>query len=192
MIQTVTPAELSPTVRARLHQVETVLDVGCAYGPQAWVPYSTCICLEPQPYFFDILTRDYGHDPRCRLLHGSWQDVVGQFAPNSVDVVTTFDSIEHMTKADGLLFLEQAQVIARQSVMVSTPLGFYPQNYDDPTLTINGVPYLHWETHLSGWTPNDFGPDWDFIIAPDVYGNDGNGNLLSERMGLMWAFWEKR
>lgn len=190
-IQYVSPAEISTVVRARLRPMGTVLDMGSAYGPQAWVPYNQCYCIEPNPFFFELMTRDYVRDPRCRLLSGTWQDHVSHFAPGTFDAVTAFDSIEHMDKADGLLFLEQAKAIARQQVLVSTPLGFYPQNYDDPSLTINGVPYLHWETHLSGWTPQDFGEGWDFVIAEGAYSNDGNGNALDKPIGLLWAFWEK-
>jgi hypothetical protein len=191
-VRQVTPAELLDAARAQMRHVDTVIDVGSAYGPQAHVPYNLCICIEPHPEYIKFLRRDYGNDPRCQILQGTWQECLTGFADQSAEVVTAFDTIEHMTKAEGWLFLSEAQRVARQSVILNTPLGFYPQNYDDPSLLINGVPGLHWQTHKSGWTLDDFDSTWDIIYAEGVYRNDGNLNELETPIGMLWAFWNRK
>lgn len=170
--------------------MDSVLDVGSAYAPQHYVPYGHCTCLEPHEVYIDLLRRDYGADPRVTIYHKTWQQFYPTLGPKSFDCVTAFDVIEHMTKADGLQFLMQAEVVARKQIILNTPLGFYPQNYDDPSLLIGGRPGLHWQTHLSGWQPEDFGEDWTVLFARDVYHNDGNGN--PGNYGMLWAFWEKQ
>lgn len=74
-----------------------------------------------------------------------------RFLPKSFDVVLLLDVIEHFDKATGYHLLHMCEQIARVAVCVETPLGFVPQNMD-----ILGMGGAHWQTHRSGWTPQDF------------------------------------
>lgn len=191
-ITEVQPSDLPCPGSSYFTFMDTVLDVGSAYAPQAYVPYGRCDCLEPHPIYIDLLRRDYGSDPRISISQLTWKEWYNAVDdPDDLyDCVTGFDVIEHMTKEDGLTFLRQAKMVARKQVIVHTPLGFYPQNYDDPLRLLGGRPGLHWQTHKSGWLPEDFGPDWDIVFANNAYRNDGNGNPGS--FGLLWAFWNRK
>lgn len=64
----------------------------------------------------------------------------------SVDAVVLLDVIEHFHKKDGLRLLKKAEAIARKSVIVLTPNGFYAQD------ELGGNPY---QIHKSGWSVRD-------------------------------------
>lgn len=61
------------------------------------------------------------------------------------------DVIEHMEKDEGKEVLELAKTKAKRQVVVYTPHGFQEQTED-----AWGLGGDYWQTHRSGWTPDDF------------------------------------
>src|SRR4029078_10523678 len=107
-------------------------------------------------------------DPRYVLLNATWDQAIGMFPDKSVDSVFALDFIEHLDKQDGLRMLREAERVARQQIVVFTPHGFFPQSYDDPGKPDRwGMDGGYWQTHRSGWAPDDFGDGWDIVICPD-------------------------
>jgi hypothetical protein len=107
----------------------------------------------------------------------------------SVDSVFALDVIEHMEKEDGLKFLKEAERVARQQIMIYTPLGFYPQTYDDPDKSDRwGMGGGYWQTHRSGWSPEDFGEGWELICCKEYHFIDEDEQLLEKPFGAIWAF----
>ena len=62
--------------------------------------------------------------------------------------------IEHMDKPDAPRVIELAQRAATRQVVIYTPLGFMEQTTD-----AWGLGGDYWETHRSGWLPEELG-DW--------------------------------
>ncbi len=69
------------------------------------------------------------------------------FEEKSFDLVIATDLIEHLTKEEGIKFLEKAEKIARKKIIIFTPNGFINQDpYEDNVYQI----------HKSGFTVKDF------------------------------------
>ena len=66
--------------------------------------------------------------------------------PESQDLITLFDVIEHFTKEDGISFIEECKKRSKH-IVVFTPRGFFPQEGTEEN------PYME---HLSGWEPEEF------------------------------------
>jgi 2-polyprenyl-3-methyl-5-hydroxy-6-metoxy-1,4-benzoquinol methylase len=68
------------------------------------------------------------------------------FREGAFDAVIGLEVIEHLPKADGLLFLEELERQAKRQIIVSTPVGFMEiHNLDS-----------EYQWHLSGWFPSEF------------------------------------
>ena len=68
------------------------------------------------------------------------------FRPKSFDVVVALDFIEHLPKDQGLSFLDLAERLASERVVIFTPNGFLKQEPYD------GNP---WQEHLSGYSTTE-------------------------------------
>lgn len=73
------------------------------------------------------------------------------FVPKSFDMVIAIDIVEHLEKEESLSMLAQCEEIARKAVIIETPKGYVPQNLD-----IQGHGGHEWQTHRSGWEPEEF------------------------------------
>ena len=185
------PHSLVPTGRAAIRPVRSVVDVGCGVHPATWLHAERHYCVEPHPEYGDTLEREYGAKRTMTLLRCTWRDALLTLANSVVDTVLALDVIEHMTREDGLRFIAEAQALARQQVVVFTPWGAYPQDYDDPTrLDFDGYHGLTWQTHKSAWTPDEFA-GWSIIACREFHRHDGNGNEMVTPIGAFWAIWER-
>ena len=73
------------------------------------------------------------------------------FMPKSFDMVIAIDIVEHIEKGESLSMMSQCEEIARKAVIIETPKGYIPQNLD-----IQGHGGHEWQTHRSGWEPEEF------------------------------------
>jgi len=48
-----------------------------------------------------------------------------------------------------------------------------------------------WQTHRSGWTPDDFGPEWHVVVCGDFHVVDENEAPLDEPFGAFWAIYSR-
>jgi len=182
--------QLVPTGRAHVRPAHSVVDVGCGVHPSTWLHAERRYLIEPHPEYGDHLERIYGYTQLYTLLRCTWNDALLTLRHAAVDTVLAIDVIEHMTRDDGLHFIETAQALARQQVVIFTPWGDYPQDYDDPArLDFDGYHGLTWQSHRSAWTPDDFA-GWTIIACEAYHRHDGNGNELATPIGAFWAIWE--
>lgn len=133
-----------------LPYVTSLLDLGCGYG---WFALRIRTELEPgnkvyligcdiyEPYLMKI--KDFGLYDDLIVC-----DVrIAPFRTKSVDLILATDLIEHMEKREGIKLLKDITDIGRKAIIVSTPLGFKPQE------SKHGNP---WEEHKSAWNVEDF------------------------------------
>ena len=181
--------EVDGAVAARLQDVDVVLDLGPGINPQPYLTPCVHICVDAHLPYLERLRRERAGDPRYVLINAPWDRAIGMLPDKSVDTVFALDFIEHLEKADGLRMLREAERVARRQIVVFTPHGFFPQSYDDPAKPDRwGMDGGFWQTHRSGWGPEDFGEGWDFVICPDLILLDEDNRPLAQPMAAMWAF----
>jgi Methyltransferase domain len=174
---------------ARMQDVDVVLDLGPGICPQDYVKPYVHICVDAHRPYLERLKRESADDPRYVLMNAPWDQVIGILPDKSVDTVFALDFIEHLEKADGLRMLREAERVARVQIVVYTPLGFYPQSYDDPHKPDRwGMDGGYWQTHRSGWVPEDFGEAWDCVVCSDCIVLDQDNRPMDRPMGALWAF----
>src|SRR5574341_346608 len=180
----VTASELMEEARRHILPMRSVLDVGAGIRPQTYFTPEVHVCIEPNPAYYQYLMEHF-REPRYVIFKTCWDKVLPVMAHRSVDSVMALDFIEHldMDKDDGRWFIEEAQRIARRQVVIFTPLGFLPQDYPEGSLDGNGLSAGPWQTHRSGWRPEDFGADWELVGCQDWRRTDGNDRPLAEPSG---------
>lgn len=177
--------ELRDAAVSRVRNVDVILDIGCGIKPVSFFLPVTHICVEPYEPYIEAMPKDR----RFVVLHSTWDKILPTMAAGSVDTVFLLDVIEHVEKEDGLRLLAEARRIATCQVVVFTPLGFYPQSYEEDPTDRWGFQGGYWQTHRSGWLPEDFGEGWEVLISPDFHEVDQNHQELDEPAGALWAIW---
>lgn len=156
---------------ASLRPSAFVLDVGAGIRPQVLIKAEKHVCVEPHQEYADWL-RSNGYD----VLQSTAIDALSK--ASDLDTVVMLDVIEHMEKSEGLEVLRICREKAAQ-IVVFTPLGFCDQHYQDGDKDAWGMNGTYWQTHRSGWTPDDF-KGW--TIHEDA-------NFHGERGGAFFAIW---
>lgn len=183
--------ELMAKAMQAMRPAETLLDIGCGIVPQDYIRPQVHICCEPYAeYVAHLQKRISDMDTKDRsyvVLNMGWGDAVRYFPEKSVDTVILADVIEHLEKEEGRKLLQATERIARQQVIVFTPLGFMPQHHGDGKDGW-GLSGGDWQEHKSGWMPEDFqGDDWQFIAAQEFHLEDSLGAPLEKPYGAFWA-----
>lgn len=145
-------AEVGPSQLPRpagLIEVDSVLDIGVGLRPMVWYKPKQYVCVEPHGPYADKLI-DAGHV----VLQATAIDALMLAIVKDFDAIYMLDVIEHMEREDGLLVLDLAHRLQPKQIVVSTPVGFFPQHGD-----AWGMGGEHWQEHRSGWEPSDF-PGW--------------------------------
>lgn len=134
-----------------LREVEVIADVGPGMRPIHWFPTARRhVCIEPHvPYAKALKAAGYV------VWENRIQDSLGHLEDLRPDTVVLLDVIEHLEKGEAHEVLARSCEAARVQVIVYTPYGFVPQEKDAWKL---GGDF--WQTHRSGWTPEDFAHNW--------------------------------
>lgn len=155
-----------PGVPVGYSVVESVLDVGPCISPMQWFRAREHVCIEPyEPHVNALRAAGYV------VWRGTAQEMMPEIGCRRFDSVFLLDVIEHMERAEAAEVLLHAQRVARCQVVVFTPNGFVEQDSDN-----FGLGADHWQTHRSGWTPEDF-PGWR--ITPGIRTTLGADNFYA-------------
>ena len=176
-------------IRPYLEAARVVIDIGPGIRPQTILSPATHICVEPFEPYIGKLREQVGDDPGFVFLNATWERVLPLMPDRSVDSVVALDVIEHLRRREGKRLLEHAVRIARQQVVIFTPLGFYHQSYRNQGTDRWGMKGGRWQTHRSGWSPDDFGRDWHVVACRDFHAVDENEEPLDEPFGAFWAIY---
>lgn len=135
-----------------LIECDHVLDIGAGIRPMNWYDPSVHICVEPYDVYVDRL-RAAGYEVAQGTALAALRDM--QRKNLTTDAIYLLDVIEHMDKDEGLEVIELAKEYARIQVVIYTPWGFVEQTEDEW-----GLGGDYWQTHRSGWLPEDL-PGFD-------------------------------
>lgn len=127
----------APSLRA------SVLDAGCGDGKyltrlRSWLPNLETWALDAHAPSLAVASADR---KILGVLPGALRDLPG----DAVDAAVCLDVVEHLERADGRATLHELARVARELVVVFTPLGFMPQDGGGN----------EWQRHRSGWWPED-------------------------------------
>ncbi|MCG8483500.1 MAG: hypothetical protein MJA31_09345 [Clostridia bacterium] len=170
---------------AAIRNVDIVLDIGSGIRPQPFVQSLTHICCEPYHEYVEFLMKE---NKNIVAIRTTWEHIVEIMPEKSVDSIFLLDVIEHLPKERGKDLLNKTLRIARDQVVIFTPLGYVKQHHKDgkDAWGFNGV---EWQEHHSGWFPKDFSEDWDLYICEKFHDHDNIGRELLEPFGAFWAIW---
>ena len=183
--------ELFSQAAVHIKNADVVLDVGCAFRPQHLVEARIHICCEPFQEYMDRLLVETVGEAKYVYLNADLT-VASQLLPDaSVDSVFMTDVIEHIDRNVGLQGLERLKKIARNQIVLFTPLGFMDQNPGDDGVDPWGMGGMEFQKHRSGWTPDDFpaSAGWTVIACKDFHQVDGYERKIDEPFGAFWAIW---
>jgi hypothetical protein len=174
--------------RQRFRETDVLLDIGCGIMPQTTLVPSVHICVEPYQEYVDVLQQKTSgaSDRSFVIIRGTWREALDMLPAKSVDTVILADVIEHIEKAQATELLRRTEDVARQQILIFTPLGFMPQVHPDG-VDAWGLGGAHWQEHKSGWTPDDFGEGWETIGTKEYYFEDNLGKPLKQPYGAFWA-----
>jgi hypothetical protein len=173
-ISYVNAQNLVPAATAKLIRTKLVLDIGCGIRPQKYISPKVHICWEPfAPYLEHLQTVLTGTtSPQYIYVKAGWAEAVEMLPPQSIDTIFLLDVVEHLDKAQGLQLLELTKPIARQQIVIYTPLGFLPQHSPNGK-DVWGFNGGAWQEHKSGWLPEDFDTNWDVYVAQKYHLRNG-------------------
>jgi Methyltransferase domain len=183
-------AHSGDALRPYLEPARVVVDVGPGIRPQTILSPEIHVCVEPYRPYVAKLREITGDDPHFVFLTATWDRVLPLMPDDSVDSVVALDVIEHLERRQGKKLLAEARRIARQQVIIFTPLGFYDQSYSEDRATDAwGMEGVYWQTHRSGWTPDDFSEDWHIVACSDFHTVNEDQVPLDEPFGAFWAIY---
>lgn len=181
--------DLFPTVCARVHDANVVLDIGCGIRPQPFVEAAVHICCEPFDEYMHRLMVETAAEKKYVYLQCDLQNAVNIFPSFSVDSVFLIDVIEHIEREVALECLRKITRIPKYQVIVFTPLGFMPQENLSGHCDRWGMGGGAWQEHKSAWQPEDFPAKegWEVIACRDFHRRDAHGEKLDPPIGAMYA-----
>lgn len=184
--------DLVPQAKIKINDVNLTLDIGCGIQPQTLNTTFIHICVDAHNQYLEVLkkkikkTKGFKTSKKFLFFNKTVDDIISNFPKKSVDTIFLLDVIEHLEKPKGLELINSFNEIARHQIVIFTPLGFVSQEHPDGK-DAWGLDGGKWQEHKSGWFPEDFDDNWEFIVCKDFHSNDNLGNKHSEPVGAFFA-----
>jgi hypothetical protein len=165
------------------------VDIGTGIRPHDFVNSAICICCEPYAEYVEILKQKVTEktDKIYVVEQKTWAEALECFAEKSIDSIFLIDVIEHLTKDEGEMLLRRTEAIARQQIVLFTPLGFVAQHTLEGGKDAWGLNGAEWQEHRSGWFPEDFDNSWNIFASKNYHEYSNVGVKLEEPFGAFWA-----
>jgi hypothetical protein len=177
--------ELHSKAASFIRPVSTVLDIGCGIRPQQYITPEQLICVEPHPEYVELLKENLKDSSSVIIPLDAIQALAGM-PDRSIDSIFLIDVIEHMEKEVGAQVLLECERVARQQVIIFTPLGFMPQEVHAGAVDGWNLHGGEWQDHKSGWYPEEF-PGWDIIGCKHLHLQDYLGQDIDPPYGGFYA-----
>jgi len=180
------PSDLLTTISKIIKETDVVLDIGCGIRPMTYFKPKIHLMIEPYQEYVDMLSYKFTGDKSaiifCKDALLSLQDL----SDGSVDSVFLLDVIEHMEKDIGRQVIQHCERVAREQIVLFTPLGFMPQCAES-NIDAWGLSGGQYQEHLSGWEPDDFKDGWHFHICKNFHNLDLKGDGVEKFYGAFFA-----
>lgn len=181
------PLELLCATEKAIKETDVVLDIGCGIRPMNYFRPKIHFLVEPFKEYVDILKYRHADDKSVMILQQGALEALTMLADNSVDSIFLLDVIEHIEKEQGKKIVEQCERVAREQIVLFTPLGFMPQHIEKDGIDAWGLSGGSFQKHLSGWLPEDFSAQWNFYICKSFHHHEANGTPLEVPFGAFFA-----
>ena len=182
-----TPVELLAAVEKSVKETEVVVDIGCGIAPMNYFRPKLHLMVEPWKEYSDILAYRHSGDKSVIIIRTGALEALRQLADNSVDSIFLLDVIEHLEKEVGRQVIIESERVAREQIVIFTPLGFMPQHMESSQADGWGLGGSTVQEHRSGWEPEDFSAAWSFYICKDFHSVDFKGERLEQTYGAFYA-----
>jgi hypothetical protein len=182
-----TPIKLLTSIEKLIRETDVVLDIGCGIKPMNYFNPKLHIMADPCKEYINILTFQYAGDKSKLILLQNALSILKEMADNSIDSIFLLDVIEHIDKEEGFKIIAECERVAREQIIIFTPLGFMPQHIDKDGIDAWGLNGGTFQQHISGWTPADFDSAWSMHICKEFHHADANGNALPTPFGAFFA-----
>lgn len=179
--------ELLAAVEKLVRKTDVVMDIGCGIVPINYFRPKLHLMVEPWKEYAEILVYRHSGDKSVIIVHTGALEALCLLADNSVDSVFLIDVIEHLEKEEGRQVILESERVAREQVVIFTPLGFMPQHMENGDADGWGLGGSAVQEHRSGWEPEDFSPAWSFYICKDFHSIDFKGDPLEQTYGAFYA-----
>jgi hypothetical protein len=157
--------------------------------PQSFFRPRVHICRAPYIPYLERVPRNAGYTPTYLLINRAWDVLMKRLLAKSIDGTFAMDFTEHLSKSEGIESLREVERIARGQIVILTPLGFYPQNYDENhSVDRWGMEGGPWQAHKSGWSIEDSNDKWELIRCKEYHYVDQNEQPLEGPFGAICAF----
>jgi hypothetical protein len=172
-----------------------LLDIGCGIVPHDYIHHNVYIACEPFKEYVNVLknnrkklTQPIYLDSCFIIINEDWQSFLDKYEDYAVDTVYLIDVIEHLPKEQGMELLKRTEKIAKNQIVIFTPLEHIEQKCLDGNKDAWGLNGAEWQEHKSVWTPDDFdGDEWSFVVCKDYHQCNNIGEKLKKPVGAFWA-----
>jgi hypothetical protein len=179
------------TLQSKLVNANSILDVGCGIRPQTLSNPFIRIHVDAHQQYLDIVRQ--ANNNKIGLynwnkfyINRTTHDIIKYFPDKMVDSIFLIDVIEHLDKEHGKALIAKFEKIARNQIVLFTPLGFVEQHHEDGK-DAWGLDGGKWQEHKSGWLPEDFDDSWEMIICEDFHELDNMGKPRPEPVSAFFA-----
>ena len=179
--------ELLAAVEKAVKETEVVADIGCGIVPMNYFRPKLHLMVEPWLEYSDILAYRHSGDKSVIIIRAGALEALRQLGDNSVDSIFLLDVIEHLEKEEGRMVIIESERVAREQIMIFTPLGYMPQHMERNQADGWGLGGSTVQEHRSGWEPEDFSAAWSFYICKDFHKVDFKGEALEKTYGAFYA-----
>jgi hypothetical protein len=173
-----TKQSLDEYLKKIIFECNTLLDIGCGINPSNLVvPKIFHIFLEPFDQYSKVLDYRIRNYKKSIIVKQDGITFLKSLSDNSIDIIFMFDVIEHMEKEEGHELLKEAMRVCNKQIILSTPLGFLPQEPEcKDAWNLDGIES---QTHRSGWEPKDFQENWKFLICKKYWEHNVGGEIYT-------------
>lgn len=159
---------------SKIKAAKVVMDIGSGKRPQAQEFFKPDIM-----YCFDPTYETHISDEGIHMIQGTWKTAIDIMKTVPTDTVFLMDVIEHLPKQEGVSLLKETEGLVKKQIVVFTPLGFMEQDDGE------------WNTHRSGWLPEDFKVGWKTFVFPNFHRTGLKDRVLEKPHGALLAIYNK-